>query len=314
MEAAGTTYRPPPLRLCPMACWCGAHLWNLPSLYRNGSIAPARDSVSLARPRPIRTPRSHRTRRDWPSASAIRRLRRATSGSLTCLRGTKTRLTFDPADDLDSDLVAGRNTDCFQLQPCGTRDLSPRHLSEAGGWFGLGGVVAGRKGRTEDAEDWSRDGKYLMYIYQASPQGSESISMCCLSPATGSPSVPEYGIPHPQGQFSPNGRWVAYRSMESGRMEVYVQGFTLDSSQPRGKWQVSVSRRGTAQMAPRRQRVVLSLRRHLLCRGREDRRRVLRGGIPSPCSTAPAISSSTSRRQPIRVTKDGQRFLVLCGG
>jgi Tol biopolymer transport system component len=44
-----------------------------------------------------------------------------------------------------------------------------------------------------------------------------------------------------QGQFSPNGRWVAYRSRESGRTEVYVQGFTLDSSQARGKWQVSVA-------------------------------------------------------------------------
>jgi hypothetical protein len=44
-----------------------------------------------------------------------------------------------------------------------------------------------------------------------------------------------------QGQFSPNGRWVAYRSMESGRTEIYVQGFTLDSSQARGKWQVSVA-------------------------------------------------------------------------
>jgi hypothetical protein len=44
-----------------------------------------------------------------------------------------------------------------------------------------------------------------------------------------------------QGQFSPNGRWLAYRSMESGRSEVYVQGFTLDSAQPRGKWQISTA-------------------------------------------------------------------------
>ena len=59
-----------------------------------------------------------------------------------------------------------------------------------------------------------------------------------------------------EGQFSPNGRWVAYRSIESGRTEVYLQGFSLDSSQPRGKWQVSVAGRN-AQMAPRWQRVVL---------------------------------------------------------
>ena len=35
--------------------------------------------------------------------------------------------------------------------------------------------------------------------------------------------------------FSPDGRWVAYNSDESGRREVYIQGFP----EPRGKWQVS---------------------------------------------------------------------------
>jgi len=37
------------------------------------------------------------------------------------------------------------------------------------------------------------------------------------------------------GVFSPDGRWVAYDSDESGRNEVYIQGFP----ERRGKWQVS---------------------------------------------------------------------------
>jgi len=37
------------------------------------------------------------------------------------------------------------------------------------------------------------------------------------------------------GVFSPDGRWVAYGSDESGRQEVYLQGFP----ERRGKWQVS---------------------------------------------------------------------------
>ena len=40
----------------------------------------------------------------------------------------------------------------------------------------------------------------------------------------------EYG-----GSFSPDGRWVAYGSDESGRSEIYVQGFP----ERRGKWPVS---------------------------------------------------------------------------
>ena len=35
--------------------------------------------------------------------------------------------------------------------------------------------------------------------------------------------------------FSPDGRWVAYRSDESSRSEIYIQGFP----EHRGKWQIS---------------------------------------------------------------------------
>ena len=46
-----------------------------------------------------------------------------------------------------------------------------------------------------------------------------------------------------QGQFSPDGRWVAYSSDESGRREVYVRAFSgLDPGESLGaggKWQVS---------------------------------------------------------------------------
>src|SRR5687767_945493 len=38
------------------------------------------------------------------------------------------------------------------------------------------------------------------------------------------------------GQFSPDGRWMVYVSIESGRDEVYVQPIPIN----RGKWQLSV--------------------------------------------------------------------------
>jgi hypothetical protein len=37
------------------------------------------------------------------------------------------------------------------------------------------------------------------------------------------------------GQFSPDGRWVAYETNESGRFEIVVQSFP----DPAGKWQLS---------------------------------------------------------------------------
>jgi Tol biopolymer transport system component len=39
--------------------------------------------------------------------------------------------------------------------------------------------------------------------------------------------------------FSPDGRWLAYHSNESGRIEVYVRAFPPASSGQGGKWQIS---------------------------------------------------------------------------
>jgi Tol biopolymer transport system component len=41
-----------------------------------------------------------------------------------------------------------------------------------------------------------------------------------------------------QGQVSPDSRWVAYASDESGRFEIYVQPFPPEPGRP-GKWLVS---------------------------------------------------------------------------
>jgi len=45
------------------------------------------------------------------------------------------------------------------------------------------------------------------------------------------------------GQFSPDGKWIAYSSDESGRREVYVQGFAPDRvpAAAVGKWQISTA-------------------------------------------------------------------------
>ena len=61
------------------------------------------------------------------------------------------------------------------------------------------------------------------------------------------------------GQFSPDGKWIAYSSDESGRREVYVQGFAPDRVPAAGRWQVADLDRGRRQaaMAQGRQRAVL---------------------------------------------------------
>ena len=92
---------------------------------------------------------------------------------------------------------------------------------------------------------------------------------------------------------SPIARWNPEGS------EVYVQGFTLDSSQPRGKWQVSV----TGGELPRWRRDGKELFYHFgdsfFAVDVKTDGASFEAGIPRLLFEAPTVSSSTRRRQPI---------------
>jgi serine/threonine protein kinase len=83
--------------------------------------------------------------------------------------------------------------------------------------------------------DWSKDGRFLIFSQSA----SKALDLWAL-PMTGNDRKPvvvsNTSFEERQGQFSPDGRWVAYQTNESGsNFEIVVQAFP----EPRGKWQVS---------------------------------------------------------------------------
>jgi len=86
--------------------------------------------------------------------------------------------------------------------------------------------------------DWSQDGKYLIYMRGALGNNSEVWAL----PLEGE-RKPWLVVPRPrnsnsftaQGRLSPDGRWIAYASTESGTPQVYVVAFHGGQ----GKWQVS---------------------------------------------------------------------------
>lgn len=93
--------------------------------------------------------------------------------------------------------------------------------------------------------DWSRDGKFLIY---SSRNASTQEDLFAL-PLTGEKRpIPLVATKfrETQGQLSPDGRWLAYTSDESGRYQVYVQPFAPGWAKPvTGKWQVSLTSGGT---------------------------------------------------------------------
>jgi dipeptidyl aminopeptidase/acylaminoacyl peptidase len=72
--------------------------------------------------------------------------------------------------------------------------------------------------------DWSRDGRFLLYSTQDPKTGSD----IWVLPMVGERkpfAVLQSGSDEIEGVFSPDGRWLAYASDESGRFEIYVRTF-----------------------------------------------------------------------------------------
>jgi Tol biopolymer transport system component len=115
-----------------------------------------------------------------------------------------------------------------------------------------------------------------------------------------------------ESQFSPNGRWLAYRSMESGRSEVYVQGFSLDSAQPRGKWQISTAGGELPRWRRDGKELFYRYGSTFFAVDVKTDGASFEVGIPRPLFDTTAVSnSSVTRGSPYVVTRDGQRFLIL---
>ena len=70
---------------------------------------------------------------------------------------------------------------------------------------------------------FSPDGRYLLYDL-SSPNQSDLWSVSLDPPSKPVPFL-QTGANEQDGQFSPQGRWVAYTSDESGREEVYLRTF-----------------------------------------------------------------------------------------
>jgi serine/threonine protein kinase len=84
-------------------------------------------------------------------------------------------------------------------------------------WNGEGGVGQG-------PSDWSRDGRFLAFTRFDTTSGNDLWLLPLDGDRTASPLLATR-YDEDSAQFSPDGRWLAYRSTESGRPEVYLQAF-----------------------------------------------------------------------------------------
>jgi eukaryotic-like serine/threonine-protein kinase len=146
-------------------------------------------------------------------------------------RSTSTRLTSDPA----SDWLATWSPDGHRIIFSSDRGGSVLNLyRKAADGAGSEDVVFSSN-EDKSAQDWSRDGKFLLYSVPVNgrrsffPTASHDLWVLPLTPVSPSGNRPEAYLKtefdESQARFSPDGRFVAYVSDESGRYEIYVRPF-----------------------------------------------------------------------------------------
>jgi len=127
----------------------------------------------------------------------------------------------------------------------GNRSIYLRDASGAGS----AELLAQLTGLFNNTTDWSRDGTTLI-LRRLDPATGEDI---WILPASGDRKpIPflKTKFNEQDGRLSPDGRWIAYRSDESGRMELYVQPF------PAGGARVRVSTEGAGELEGFQQNLV----------------------------------------------------------
>ena len=210
-------------------------------------------------------------------------------------RDTTTRLTFDPA----LDTTPAWSPDGKQLVLSSNRSLNFRLYLKNSDGSGAEQEIAEAGGSAFNSLDWSRDGKYIL------TRRSNELWYLTLPERALKPLIQGWVVKG--AQFSPDGRWVAYASNESGSLEIYVAPFPGGN----GKWQVSS---GGGQ-EPRWRKDGKEL--FFLSRDSKMMAVPVSTGA-SFASGSPVALFQTHRRQPISsqdfysydVSADGQRFLI----
>jgi len=145
-------------------------------------------------------------------------------------RGIRSRLTFHPA----ADAYAVWSPDGGRIAFGSRRERAVQLYWKAASGAGAEELLL-KSDTVVVPTDWSRDGRYLVYT-NLDPKTRNDLWVLPLL-GDRKPQVflqTEFDESH--GQFSPDGRFLAYQSNETGRHEIYVRPFPVASG---GRWQVS---------------------------------------------------------------------------
>ena len=216
--------------------------------------------------------------------------------------GNAKRITFDPAQDTvpiwspdATELVFSSN----RQSASNSQSNNILYMKNSDGKQEEKPIVYGA-GANNYANDWSRDGKYILFARDADlwfatiPDLKSTLFLKAISLIR-------------NGQFSPDGKWVAYASNETEKWEIYVTSFP----EPRSKWQVST----TGGEQPRwrgdgKELFYLSSDRKMMAVPLKIESTFNSGTPVALFQTTPRPAVSLNDLFVYDVSRDGQRFLI----
>lgn len=219
-------------------------------------------------------------------------------------RNVPSRFTFDPANENNPVWSPDRSRILFSSNRSGVTNLYQRLAT------GTGSDEALFKSELPIAPlDWSSDGKFILYT-EMSPKTDNDI---WLLPLFGDQKATPYlqsEFSETQARFSPDGRWVAYTSNESGNFQVYVQSFPASG----GKWQISTNGGGQPQWRrDGKELFFLSPDRKLMAVEVNGEESTFKAGVPKAlfeARTIPTVPFYGFNASYYVASGNGQRFLV----
>ncbi len=217
-------------------------------------------------------------------------------------RAVATRLTFAAGFEAYATWSPSGTEITFTSDRRGSRDIFSKPAAGTGeATLLVGGPLE------DDSPDWSPDGNYMVYEVSGDPKNKGDIRYLKRKTEGGGFEEAVFlATPRQEGaaKFSPDGRFVAYCSDESGRFEVYVRPFPEGG----GKWQISTNG-GTQPRWSRDGKELFYVEGSIL--------------MAAPVNATPSFSVSTPARlfedaslsgflQPnYDVSKEGQRFVLV---
>ena len=215
------------------------------------------------------------------------------------------RLTSDPSDEFNPVWTPDGRWIIYTSDKNGVRSIY-RKLADGNGESELLLTSTG----PNNVEDISRDGRLVMFNTRPRDEGEPTLATLSLSDRKPR-AFHVASVREDAGRFSPDGRWVAYRSQESTQSEIFVRGVLRSGTGSNQKWMVSNG--GGANTQP-------------MWRGDGKELYYL---AEKTLTSVEVNSSSTSivcgpprplfkvniedneRRNRFAVTRDGERFLVI---